>query len=248
MHDLRIGRIRPRWAALLAGLVISTGLLGLPVVADEATESEQRLARFTQLLSTDEMQGRGVGTLGLDVAADYIAEEFRRIGLKTDAVDGGAFQKFTITTSSKLSEHNSLAWTGPPAEEGGEPTRIELELGDDFTPLAIGGSSEFDLPLVFVGYGITGEEENYDDYAEVDVKGKAVIVLRHEPQQDNPHSAFAGTENSRHAPFREKVSNAFQHGAAAIIFCTDQVEIERRVAQTRRRWQAAIDSLMEAEE
>ena len=65
---------------------------------------------------------------------------------------------------------------------------IELKLGEHFNPLAIGGSGKFDLPLVFVGYGITGKDENYDDYAGIDVKDKAVVILRHEPQQSNPHS------------------------------------------------------------
>ena len=67
---------------------------------------------------------------------------------------------------------------------------IPLELGRDYTPLAAGGSGEFDLPLAFLGYGITAPQEDYDDYAGLDIKGNAVLLMRHEPQQDNPHSVF----------------------------------------------------------
>ena len=109
-----------------------------------------------------------------------------------------------------------------------------MKLGEQFNPLAIGGSGKFDLPLVFVGYGITAKDDNYDDYAGIDVKDKAVIILRHEPQQANPHSVFDGTKTSPHAPFRRKVSNAYEHGAAAVIFCNDEFDVDeerRRSAQ-----------------
>ncbi len=99
---------------------------------------------------------------------------------------------------------------------------------------------------MFVGYGITAKKENYDDYAGIDVKRQGVIVLRHEPQQDNPHSVFDGTKTSPHAPFMRKISNAYEHGAAAIIFVTDDFEIRKNVAERQKRWQEALDKLAEA--
>jgi len=120
---------------------------------------------------------------------------------------------------------------------------IELKLADDFSPMAASGDGKFDLPLVFVGYGITGKEEKYDDFAGVDVKGKMVVILRHEPQQDDPESVFNGTKVSEHAPFRRKISNAFEHEAAGVIFCTDRFEIDKNLAGMRRRWQQALDRL-----
>src|SRR5204862_6879311 len=156
-------------------------------------------------------EGRGLGTKGLDLAADYIADQFRAIGLKTELYDGQPFQKFSVTTSSKLgpAEKNTLRLVGPgnrsattesdssaspspqpsPVNgEGAEPNR-NLKLGVDFSPLAVGVSGKIDAPVVFAGYGITAPKLDYDDYAGLDVKGKAVIVLRHEPQQNDPHSA-----------------------------------------------------------
>ncbi|MBI3837431.1 MAG: M20/M25/M40 family metallo-hydrolase [Planctomycetia bacterium] len=206
---------------------------------------ERRLLESVKYLASDELEGRGVGTKGLDLAADFLARQFREAGLKTDLYDGSPFQRFKMTVGASLGPNNQLALTGPPEAGGKEPQRIELKLGEQFNPLAIGGSGKFDLPLVFVGYGITGKEEKYDDYANVDVKGKAVIILRHEPQQANPHSVFDGTKTSQYAPYKRKLSNAYEHGAAAVIFCTDDFEIQKNISQLRKRWQAAVDSLIE---
>jgi hypothetical protein len=155
--------------------------------AEEDASIEARLRDSAVYLSSDELEGRGVGTKGIDLAADYLARQFKELGLKTDVVAGTPFQQFKVITSSKLGNSNSLGIIGPPTEPSGQRRRFELKLREQFNPLAIGGSGKFDLPLAFVGYGITAKDENYDDYAAIDVQGKAVIVLRHEPQQDNPH-------------------------------------------------------------
>ena len=214
------------------------------VVAEDASTVESRLAKTAKFLASDALEGRGVGTKGLDEAADYIAAQFRDIGLKTELFDGGPFQKFKMTTGSSLGADNSLEFVGP-ASEDGKPRRLELKLSESFNPLAVGGSGKFDLPLVFVGYGITGNQENYDDYAGIDVKDKAVVILRHEPGQANPHSVFNGTRHSEHAPFRRKISNAYEHGAAAVIFCTDEFDVQKGIAALRKRWQAAVDEIAE---
>ena len=96
----------------------------------------------------------------------------------------------------------------------------------DFTPLAIGiGGTLERVPVVFAGYGITARDDahklDYDDYAGLDVKGKAVLIIRREPEQDKEDSAFAGKRNSDFATFRHKATNAFQHGAAAVLFVND---------------------------
>ncbi len=112
--------------------------------------------------------------------------------------------------------------------------------------MAVSGSGKFDLPLVFVGYGITAKSEGYDDYAGIDVKDKAVVILRHEPDQDNPHSPFNGEKASEYSAFSRKVSNAYQHGAKAVIFVGDKFALRKSLAQVRSRWQAAVDALAEA--
>jgi hypothetical protein len=226
--------------------------------ANSEAAVEQRIDEAVRYLASDELEGRGLGTKGIDVAAQYLAQQFRELGLKTDHYDGTPFQTFNVTISSKLgpTEKNQLTLDAPEAsgnraapeneEQKTAPQDRELKVGTDFMPLALGGSDEFDLPVVFAGYGITSSEDKYDDYQGIDVNGKAVIVLRHEPQQSNPHGPFDGTRDSSHAPLARKISNAYQHGAEAVILVTDEAEIRERVADAARRYRRALDAIAEA--
>ena len=210
--------------------------------ADDAALRE-RLQHAVQWLAAPEREGRGPGTKGIEQAADWVAEQFTGIGL--DAVARGSgegpnrpavgpagatpFQKFVMTLDAKLgpAEANTAELVGPPGGDGSRKT-IPLSLGKDFTPLAAGGSGKFDLPLVFAGYGITAPAEHYDDYAPLaaaekggSAKGAGVVVLRQEPQKDNPHSVFDGNQASQYAALTRKVANASEHEAGGIIFCND---------------------------
>ncbi len=249
-YDALVRSLRPRSRRCFSGLLLVAAVLVVAectpsAQAEDASAIEARLAETVRYLASDELEGRGIGTKGLDLAADYIAQRFREIGLKTELFDGGPFQKFTMVTGSNLGEPNSLAFVEP-SGSGAAPQSIELKIGEGFNPLAIGGAGKFDLPLVFAGYGITAKQEGYDDYAGVDVEGKAVIVLRHEPQQANPHSVFNGTDHSQYAPFRRKVSNAYEHGAAAVIFVTDDFDVQKSLKAKRDRWQVAVDEIAKA--
>jgi len=232
--------------------VLTLLLLALLVPLSRAEEDtavvEGRLADAVKYLASDELQGRNPGTRGIELAADYIAAQFAEAGLKTDLYDGTPFQKFSFGTTAKLGpgEKNRVVLVGPAKKEGDKPQRIELKLGEQFTPMAIGSSGTFDLPLVFAGYGITAKDAGYDDFQGIDVTGKAVLLLRREPQQDDPESKFNGTRPSRHATFRQKVANALDHGAAAVIVVNDHFELDRRRSAERQAWQQALDKMTEA--
>jgi hypothetical protein len=235
---------QPVSVVLLALLVIAQGP-SLAVAAENAAASELRLAEDATYLANDELEGRGVGTQGLDKAADYLAEEFRKLGLRTNLYDGTPFQKFKITVSTELGpdEDNHL-WIAGPTDGNGRPAkRWDLKFKDDFTPMAAGGSGKLDAPLVFAGYGITAKDLDYDDYAGLDVKGKVVVILRKEPQVNDPKSKFDGEKPSQHALFMRKISNAFEHGAAAILFVNDSNELATRREQETKLWNDALDRL-----
>ena len=220
---------------LIAGVVSVSALFSVATSnvhsAEEESDSlssKQRLTNSVKYLSSDELEGRGPGTDGINKAADYIASHFRQLGLKTDSYAGTPFQKFEISTDIKLGKpaDNQLQLTGP----SGENDTIEstdLTLGFDFNPLAIGASGKFQGDLVFVGYGIQAPGLGYDEYANIDVKGKVVVLLRKEPQQSDADSPFDGTKSSRHATFRSKFSQAFQHGAVAVIMVNDATEASK---------------------
>ncbi len=238
-------RQSPILPVLFVSLIIPA--LSTSVHSEEGEGSKSRLADAVKYLASDDLGGRGVGTQELDVAADYIAREFSKAGLRTDLFDGGPFQSFEIIVKSELGpvERNSLTFVGPQSEDAENPQRIELKQATDFNTLAVGGTAKVDTAVVFVGYGISAPDAEYDDYANVDVKGKAVLILRKEPEQDNPHSVFDGTSASRHAHFATKISNAYAHGASAIILVNDQFGIEQQAKSSRKQWNESLDELAE---
>lgn len=212
------------WSLLLFGIVAGPIRAADDVPADDFSSPsniEQRLAQTAQYLSSDELEGRGPGTRGIELAAQYIAREFQQLGLRTDACQGTPFQRFKLTTDADLGDNNHLAIVGPATDC--EAAKVKLTLGRDFTPLLASDSLEFDWPLAFVGYGITDKAASYDDYAGIDVTGKAVIVLRNVPKQIKGRTSIKGSRGL----LRRKISNAYAHGAAAVIFCTDQAGVSQ---------------------
>lgn len=198
-------------------------VIPLPTAAEAALRD--RLRESAEWLAAAEREGRGPGTKGIEQAAEWVAGRFAAIDrLQTRVVGDGPFQPFTMTLDAILgpAERNTAELVGPPGPDGAARV-VPLELGKDFTPLAAGGTGEFDMPLVFAGYGISAPAEKYDDYAAAGppVKGAAVVVLRQEPQKDDPHSVFDGNQASQHAALTRKVANASEHEAGAVVFCND---------------------------
>ena len=232
--------------ALLLPLTLHLSGAVMTAAADPTDDAavRDRLRHAVEWLAAPEREGRGPGTKGVEQAADWVAEQLSGIGLDT-AVGGNLhgdsnrpigepaaathFQRFVMTLDAKLgpADANTAELVGPPGEDG-RPRTIPLRLGKDFTPLAAGGSGRFDLPLVFAGYGITAPAEHYDDYAPLaatekggSAKGAGVVVLRQEPQKDNPHSVFDGNQASQYAALARKGANASEHEVGGIIFCND---------------------------
>ncbi|MEI7921965.1 MAG: M20/M25/M40 family metallo-hydrolase [Planctomycetota bacterium] len=178
--------------------------------------AELRMRQDVSYLAADAREGRGPGTSGIDDAAEYIANEFKRIGLKPAPNAHGYFQKFTITNEPSLEPGSKLIVK----RQSG--SNLVFDDKTDFSPLALGDSGKLaGKEIVFAGYGITAKDASlkldYDDYAGLDVKGKVVLILRREPQLNDEKSAFAGKSNTAYAEFRHKATNAFQHGAAAVL-------------------------------
>ncbi|MBL6713552.1 MAG: M28 family peptidase [Pirellulales bacterium] len=248
-----------RCSAVVSVAVLAGGFSAAwSVEADEQEAAVARLKQGVGLLASEAMQGRGPGSAGINQAADWVAEEFAALGLvapqaaSVAAADGATWagwQPFEMTLEAKLgpAASNYAELVGPPGADGSERV-VPLELGRDYTPLAAGGSGEFDLPLAFLGYGITAPQEDYDDYGSIDAKGDAVVLLRHEPQQDNPHSLFDGNQNSRHAALSRKIANASEHEVGGVIFLNDAVAVARERESIDRRVDAAIESIVKKRE
>jgi len=190
------------------------------VVADL---SASRYFEHIKFLASDEMKGRGNGSTELDKAADYIGSQFRTWGLRPMGDNNTYFQNFQLTTGAKLGPDNDLQLNGK-----------KLKIDEEFVPITFSNTAAFDGPLVFAGYGITAPELHYDDYQGVNVSGKIVVVLRHEPQESDPKSPFDGANFTSHASFINKAINAKQHGAQGIVFITDLNHTDEQVGSATR--------------
>jgi len=186
----------------LWSLLVVTGCAGHPATVD--VRDATCFADLVTLLSTDAMEGRGIGTEGLERAALALEHRLRAAGLG----DGGMEfrQTFSATTGVRLGDENTLS-------VGGEALVLET----DFVPLGFSSDGAFDGPLVFAGYGIVAEEPSYDDYAGLDVNGKVVLAMRYEPGETDEASPFNGKKPSRFSDVRYKAMRARELGASALL-------------------------------
>jgi hypothetical protein len=160
------------------------------------------------------MKGRATGSKENNRAAEYIAAEFRKAGLAP--LNGKSyFQNFQVTVGAKLGKQNRAEFTG----EGGPAAA--LELNRDYVPLNFSDSGEANAGVVFAGYGITAPEYRYDDYTQLEVKDKVVMVLRNEPQKNDEKSLFDGRQPTQHSTIVHKAINARNHGARAMVLVND---------------------------
>ena len=172
----------------------STNRIDVP----EITTSE--LQDHINYLASEELAGRLPGSEGDLKSAEYIRDALESWGL-TPAIDDG-LQSFEIVSSIKKGEDNSLIVNDNP---------VSPEL---FMPLAISESMELTAGIVFAGYGFNIESDtmNWADYDGLDIAGKWVMLLRADPEVDNPSSNFATISADR-----DKVMTAKDLGAGGVL-------------------------------
>jgi aminopeptidase YwaD len=184
-----------------------------PLALWAASITPQSYLDHIKFLASDNLKGRATGSPELERAADYIAGQFKAAGLKP-AGGNGYRQPFQVITDAKMGPANHLQ-----VSENGRKT--ELKPGSGYVPFSFSSSGQGSAGVVFAGYGITAGEFNYDDYANLDVKDKFVLIMRHEPQENDEHSPFEGKELTKHATFVLKAVNAKMHGARGVILIND---------------------------
>jgi hypothetical protein len=158
-------------------------------------------------LTTPAMEGRGDGTKGLSRAQRLIEKRYKELHLDPAGVNAYA-QPFTVITGAKLKSDNHLK-----VETTNE--KKDLKITEDFVPFSFSASGQVTAPLVFAGYGATADEFHYDDYADLDVKDKIVVLLRYEPKAFAEKSGNHGL--TQHSQLVTKAINARNHGAKAVV-------------------------------
>ncbi|MBT5657098.1 MAG: M28 family peptidase, partial [Phycisphaerae bacterium] len=164
--------------------------------------------QHVQTLSNQWMEGRQPGTPGDELAARYIIWYFNRAGLEP-AFEGSWRQPFSFTLGRSLPEVHSASLSTP---------NHDLVHGEDFGVLANSGSLASSMPLSFVGYGIEDGPEGYTSFAEGDdLTGRAVLLLRYEPLDEEGRSQWAEGDFSPHSGIQDKFGALTDRGAAAIL-------------------------------
>ncbi|HKY19679.1 MAG TPA: M28 family peptidase [Vicinamibacterales bacterium] len=183
-----------------------------------------------KFLASHDLDGRGNGSPGLDAAADYIAKQFDAAGLAPLGDAGTFFQRFDMITGMSLEPGNAVTLNA------GRHS-VDFEIGRDYLLMSISGdrsAASQTLPVVFAGYGISAPSLRYDDYAGIDVSGKAILIFTHEPQENDARSAFDGQTNTMHSTVMRKVEVARSRGASALLIVDDTNH--RPAPEEYRRW------------
>lgn len=176
-----------------------------PVRADStADELTTRFQAHINYLADDKLEGRGVGTKGIDDAADYIVKQFTEIGLKPGGEKGSFFQSFPMTLHRELTDRSRFEFVG-------DDTKRKRDV--DFIPLSFSSDDAFEGDLVFCGYGIINPDRKFDDFEGINLEGKVALMLMGEPASWADENGFS----TKHAMFRNKVYNAKDRGAVAVL-------------------------------
>jgi len=169
-------------------------------------------------LSSDEYEGRGPGTHGEELAINYIADQFKKAGLEPGNTDGTYFQKVPLAGITTKQDAELKVKVG--AKE------MKLKYKDDFVARTVrliekGG---FDSEMVFVGYGVVAPEYGWDDYKDVDVRGKVLLMLVNDPPVADPKNParlnqkmFKGRAMTYYGRWTYKYEIAAEKGAAGVL-------------------------------
>ena len=186
------------------------------------------LQRHVELLASDAYEGRETLQPGYELAASYLATEFKRYGLAPMPGQDSMVVPYKLWQQGFEADKTRLALTS-------NATTMQLDLGRHAAPFAFSDDGALDAEIVFAGYGITAKEASRDDYAGLDVAGKWVLVLRHAPGYRDAKSPFFGgpregtssAPNLReHSAFRSKALNAQAHGAKGMLLVSGPVTAE----------------------
>lgn len=226
----------PLHIASLLGVLLLAGFSQAP--AGDPSGVQRRLRADLEFLASPPLEGRASLTTGADAVAWFLASELRKAGLQP-AAEHEFLQRFELVPL-QLDRAASVVTV---RQDGRSQT---------FAPVAVffpdpARGVDLTLDVAFAGFGITAPEFGYDDYAGLDVRGKAVLVFDHEPQEDDAASAFHGRGLTLHANVWTKTQTAQRHGAAALLLVTEPVHTHRSATRPPERANAPPQALATSE-
>ena len=175
------------------------------------------LLAHIKVLASDEFEGRAPGTKGEELSVKYIADQFKKIGLKPGNPDGTYIQEVPL---AGIKSEPRMSFTI-------DDKTMDLKYPDDFVASSARLQPEIKIDnsdIVFVGYGVVAPEYGWDDYKDVDVRGKTILMLINDPPIPDPKDPsklddkmFKGKAMTYYGRWTYKYEIAAQKGAAAAI-------------------------------
>lgn len=196
--------------ALSLGAVISCRQQASVEQAAQTITAESLMAPI-EVLSSDDFMGRATGTEGEEKTVDYLSGQFREMGLQGGMPDGGYVQDVPLTGQT-TDQNTTLRITS-----SGNSVD-EFEYYTDFMAWPSNLAENVDInetDLVYVGYGIQAPEENWDDFKDVDVEGKILVVKNNDPA--SAPSLFKGETRLYYGRYDYKYEKAREMGAAGVL-------------------------------
>ena len=185
-------------------------LSALPLLAQDGSISAEHIREHTKFLSSDLLEGRGVGVRGGQLATEYIATQFALAGAKPAGDDGTYFQKVPLVGVE----------TQPDAQLSASASgkSVDFRWLSDFVGVSQLQETQTRLEgeAIFVGHGIAAPEWNWDDFKGIDVKGKVLVLFTNEPVSADP-KFFDGRALTYYGRWTYKYEEAVRRGAVGAI-------------------------------
>jgi Zn-dependent M28 family amino/carboxypeptidase len=202
---------------VLTALVLSLAGQSLAVANAQTTADPAHLSQDVKTLSSDAFEGRGPATPGEQKTVAYIVEQMKAAGLQPggDLQDG----KRAWTQDVPLAQFNISGPVDVSATAAGQ--RHPLAQGKDIAIRAAATNIDrvqfSDVPVVFLGYGVTAPERSWDDYQGIDMRGKIGIVLVNDPDFETESGEFGGRAMTYYGRWTYKYEEGARHGALGIL-------------------------------
>jgi aminopeptidase YwaD len=170
-------------------------------VTSQNSRSLIQIEKTIKYLASEELEGRRAGEKGDSLAAEYIRYQFNKAGLEL-LFDNG-FQSFSLVSSVEIGDNNYLYVRDK-----------KYEVKTEFLPYSFTANKQVSAPVAFAGYGFSIDQDSllWNDFKNIDAKGKWVLLLKGDPEIDKPESKFAAFSEDR-----AKVLTAQDNGAAGVL-------------------------------
>ena len=179
--------------------------------------SVERMSEITRTLASDAFEGRSMGTAGEERTVQYLIEQFRLAGLEPGGEDGGWTQAVPMIRTRLRAPAQISVRQGSRAQALRVPEDIYLSTVRPTERARIENA-----PMVFVGYGVTAPEREWDDFKDVDLRGKVAVFLVNDPdfeavEGEDAAGRFGGRTMTYYGRWTYKFEEAARRGAIAAL-------------------------------